>query len=208
MPPHPLASGRAFIAARGDRGAALGSAAEREAHVERGRPNPPAVDVAWQDADGRGDPLVIFEVESRASNAAANNVVKVFGQPTERFEKPLFFFHVFLTGGRDTSRLDGLNETYRLHNYRTYQLERGDATRLVLDVLTQHRRLAPRLSIARLAATLEAPGWTNMDLAAVLQHAEALGFEGAEGGLLAEYAALGRTRPAFRSHYLRLLREY
>jgi hypothetical protein len=202
MPIHSLLPGRTLIDALAKLGDALGYVVEQELPVEQGRANPPAVDVAWLGEKGQVYPLMIFEVESRVTNAAANNAVKVFGQPNERFERPLFFFHVFISGGADTSRIETLRRSYGLHNYRVYRLDQDDSTRLVQDVLSQHRRLHRTLDLPALLEVLNWSGWEGVDLDSVLNHAEALRFD---GNFLAVYAEVGVKNPFFRERFFRLL---
>ena len=91
MPQHKLEAGKQIIQAVAQLGRALGYAVRTEMPVEQ-RPRPPAVDVAWFADDEQRYPLMIFEVESAATNAMANNPAKVFGQPSDQFERPLFSF--------------------------------------------------------------------------------------------------------------------
>ncbi len=102
---------------------------------------------------------MIFEVETRTTNAFANNAVKVFGQPNQDFEKPLFFFHIFLKGGRGTSRLKTLIYTFGSHNYRHYLLARGESTALLKDIFSQQRRLTRSLDLLALVSVLKRPEW-------------------------------------------------
>jgi len=60
-------------------GRALDYFVESEKSVVFHQNNPPAVDIAWLAEEGQKFPLMIFEVESKATNSIANNVVKVFG---------------------------------------------------------------------------------------------------------------------------------
>src|SRR5690349_5896015 len=89
---------------------ALGEALEY--HVETDQPllarHRQELDVAWFSEPGQQYPLMIFEVESAATNAASANPTKVFGKPNEVFEKPLFFFHIFLRVATETARIDDL----------------------------------------------------------------------------------------------------
>jgi hypothetical protein len=155
MATHKLAAGAEFISALLSLGEALGYVAEEEFPTENGAIGGPAVDVAWLSDEGQRYPLMIFEVESAATNSAANNPVKVFGPPNEQFEKPLFLFHVFLTGGVNTSRLKNLRHVFDTHNYRTYTLARGEIPALLKDILSQHRRVPIGVDLVALADFLE-----------------------------------------------------
>jgi hypothetical protein len=204
MAKHKLPHGQGFIDGVMALASALGYVVKEEFPVDNHRTNPPAVDVAWFGEDGQDFPLMIFEIESRATNTAANNAVKVFGQPYERFQKPLFFFHVFLSAGADTSRLETLRYQFGSHNYRTYSLDQHDSTRLINDVLSQHRRLSKQLDLVKLASVLDQPVWQDAELDVVLMHAESERFD---ANFLARYCTLGKNDRRFRDHYLRLLAE-
>lgn len=171
MPKHSLRPGQAVIEGLVDLGRALGYAAKTEFAVSSDSKNPPAVDVAWLQEEDQRFPLMIFEVESRASSSVANNAQKVFAQETRHFEKPLFFFHVFLKG-RSSSRLKTLEVQYGTYNYRHYSLDAGDFTRLILDVLHQHRRLTASLDIPSLLGVLSADPWQAVDQSATLKAIE------------------------------------
>src|SRR5215469_1005513 len=99
MPEHTLVRGKQIIEGLSDLGRALDYFVKPEMPVRREQTNPPAVDVAWLSEEGQSFPLMIFEIESSATNTIANNPVKVFGQPNQEFEKPLFFFHIIVRGG-------------------------------------------------------------------------------------------------------------
>ncbi len=204
MPKHKLRDGRNLIKGLAELGSALGYTVKEEVPVVVRRTRPPAIDIAWFREEGQDFPLMIFEVESRATNSAANNAVKVFGQPNERFQKPLFFFHLFLSSGGETSRLETLRFQFGSHHYRTYSLDQRDSTLLVTDVLSHHRRLSRQLDIERLASALNGDSWHDVELDVVLKHAEAEGFD---ARFLIRYCELGRSIPHFREHYLRLVEE-
>jgi hypothetical protein len=186
MPRHTLPAGRSAIDALEQLGKALGYVVVRELPIERRRANPPAVDVAWFGDAGQDYPLMIFEVESVTSNAAANNALKVLGSPNEKFEKPLFFFHIFLKGGAKSTRVATLRSAFGTHNYRAYKFTRSEKRRLIDDVLVQHRRLRNRLESAPLIKALGAAVWEkDVSVSDVLDAVAALKFD---GSFLHEYA--------------------
>lgn len=80
MPKHKLSAGKEVIDVLCSLGRALEYVASAEHPVAR-TARPPAVDVAWLRDDESRYPLMIFEVETSASNAMSNNPTKVFGQP-------------------------------------------------------------------------------------------------------------------------------
>ena len=202
MPSHSLAAGTEVIDGIVRLGQALGYKAVGEHPVEEGRRNPAAVDVAWLSEEGQRFPLMIFEVESRASNAAANNPVKVFGQSLESFEKPLFYFHVFLNVGPDTARADNLVRLFGTHNYRVYRLDREGPPPLLRDVLAHHRRLSRSLRLPELIAELDRCPWNGTSPAPVLRLAESLSFD---APFLAAYARRAVSDTRYRTEHLRLL---
>lgn len=203
MPTHVLARGSELIQAILSLGEALGYVAKPEFDIEQDRANPPAVDVAWLREKGQRFPLMIFEIESQATNSAANNPVKVFGQSIEQFEKPLFFFHVFVRAGDESTRIDNLRRLFGTHNYRVYRLDRDGIEPLLRDVLSQHRRLQRTLPIGSLLDELARAPWNEVPIRTITEHAEALRFE---APFLNEYARRARADLRFRTEHLRLLR--
>lgn len=123
MAEHTLPAGKQVIASLLKLGEGLGYHARAESPVIDGTSNLQANDVVWVTDRAQVFPLMLFEVESFASNSAANNAVKVWATKNIVFQKPLFFFHVFLTGGDDATRINDLVEEYGRHNYRAYRLE-------------------------------------------------------------------------------------
>lgn len=205
MSEHKLKEGKQFITALLELGRVLGYHAQGEMPIEKKRRNPQAVDVAWLHEANQEYPLMIFEIESRISNTVSNNPVKIFGKANESFEKPLFFFHVMMTGGEDTSRIEDLRRTFGTHNYRVYNLAQGEATQLALDILTQHRRLECSIDVPTLVATLSSDAWSTVDVISLLVHVERLNFR---SDYLHEYAtlALGPGRARYLPHFLRYLK--
>lgn len=158
MAEHRLARGRDLIAALEALGTALGYHVELEHPVESDRRSAPAVDVAWFDEEGQVYPLMIFEVESAATNAMANNATKVFGQKTTDFEKPLFYFQIVGQAG-DTRRLKNLENLFGNYNYRNFNLSTSTMTDVMEAVLAQHRRIRRSVDVALLRGCLDLAGW-------------------------------------------------
>lgn len=203
MPEHSLEAGRQAIATLVRLGEALGYQVRTELPVEQ-RPRPPAVDVAWfADEEEQTYPLMIFEVETSASNTMANNPTKVFGQPSEKFERPLFFFHIIIRSGTETSRVENLKGVFGVHNYRIYRLDGGMGTQLVKDILTQHRRIRRRIDVGELMSVLLGSVSLPMNETAVLDHAVGLGLRGA---YLSDLGELARVYVDAKGQFLRLLR--
>ena len=135
-----------------------------------------AVDVAWFDDAAQPYPLMIFEVESRASNTIANNPLKVFAQDNRQFEKPLFFFQLLVSGGQSTPRVAQLERQYGTYNYRLYRFAQDEGTTLVKDIVTQHRRISRELDYVRLYEVLRSTEWSGLvNALAIVDHAYGLG---------------------------------
>ena len=154
MPGHVLPDGKQVIVGLCRLGEALGYHVATEVPVRKDRHNSPAVDVGWFTEQGHDCPLMSFEVESSATSGIASNASKVYGQHNREFEKPLFFFHIIVKGGRDTTRLDDAQGAFGRHNYRHYRLGGAEKTELVKDILSQHRRLTRRLDLLAVVPVL------------------------------------------------------
>lgn len=176
MPEHKLAPGRNLISALCALGEALGYHVTREHPVETNRKNPPAVDIAWFAEPGQAYPLMIFEVESRATSGIANNATKVFGQPSTRFEKPLFFFHVVLQSA-DTARLDALERLFGTYNYRSFNLSDTSVLAVLEAALAQHRRVRRAVLLLPLRNCLDLDGWQGVTPGDLVRLVSALNFE-------------------------------
>lgn len=170
-----MPGGQQAIAAVVALGRALGYVTRTEHPVGRRA----AVDVSWSgDADARA-PLFVFEVESTASAGMANNALKVLGPPNESLAKPLFFFHLVLTGSPNNERIAALRSQWGRHNYRVYTMSDGSAARLLLwDVLEQHRRVSNRVDPLAVADALGGSLWEGIDAREALVEAERLGLRG------------------------------
>src|SRR5690349_18010236 len=103
MARHALQSSSDVIEALAQLGKAVGYQPVTEFAIDASAEKRQAIDVVWKQDGEQKFPLFVFEVESVASNSAANNALKVFSKAS--FEKPLFFFHVFVKAGTQSSRL-------------------------------------------------------------------------------------------------------
>ncbi|WP_148236437.1 hypothetical protein [Intrasporangium calvum] len=164
-----------------------------------------AVDLSWTAAASNDAPLFVFEVESTPSTGLANNALKVYGSPLEELVKPLFFFHLVLSGGQDNERIRNAQRLFGQHNYRIYRLTDGTpAPDLALDILRQHRRVSRNLDLWSTATALMEPGWGGLaTVFAVLELAEQLRFESA---YLCDYARLSMEDPAYVGLFARRVR--
>lgn len=77
-------------------GKALGYYVQDEESMFPGDRQSPILDVTWRKHKEDAWPLVIIEVETTSTKAATDNVVKVFGEKTGVYPKPLFFYHIFV----------------------------------------------------------------------------------------------------------------
>ena len=202
MPDHRLAPGLQVIEQLVALGQALGYRAERE--VALFADSGEAVDVAWfaTTAEG-GSPLFIFEVESSATNTSEANAVKVLGSDNRDFAKPLFFFHVYVSGGERSHRVTNLQRSFGTHNYRVYRLALGETAALLRDVLAQHRRLTDKIDAPALCEHLAR--WPGVDADEILNFAEHEGFGRATDEWLATYGSLA---VAGQSRYRRRFERY
>jgi hypothetical protein len=202
MSEHKLQPGRTLIDGLLRLGEGLGYYVKPESPVQKGGKNPPAVDVAWMADETQEFPLMIFEVETSAGNSIANNPLKVFGQLTDQFEKPLFFFHVIINSGAETARIATLRNTYGSNNYRLYRLDHDEKAKLLLHILAQHRRLRANIDVLSLRELLKHDAWTGVSPSVMMNHAEILRFH---CGYLHAYATLALSESAFINTFVEAL---
>src|SRR5664279_5075449 len=119
---HSLARGQEVIDGLERLGVALGYEVRKEQRVGRTA----AVDLSWTAAQSNDVPLFVFEVESTASAGLANNATKIYGSPLEELAKPLFFFHLVLTGQPNNERICNAERAWGQHNYRIYRFHTLD----------------------------------------------------------------------------------
>ena len=204
MTTHSLQSGRDVIAELKAIGEALGYSVRTELPTAD-KHNSPAVDVAWMRESNQRFPLMILEVESAASNSAAYNPVKVFGPRNTDFEKPLFFFHVFLTGGEDSSRIKDLQSLFGTYNYRAYRLGLSDATSLIKDILSQHRRVSSLVNLRALGEAISNSTVFRDCTAEAIHHAQSLQYDDDFVLALAELCQHDRTfEPLLKDQLIRI----
>lgn len=178
MAEHKLTEGKALIQRIVELGNILDYYVSKEFPVEKAEMGiPPAVDVAWLGDIDHKFPLMIFEIESTASNTMANNPLKVFAQENAKFEKPLFFFHLVLSKGSASTRISNLQRQYGAHNYRVYVIHEEGANRLINDILVQHRRIRTEISYVELYLCLSDKLWNGLlDADSALKEALNLNF--------------------------------
>ncbi|WP_333768669.1 hypothetical protein [Streptomyces sp. IBSBF 2435] len=197
MPQHVLRPGREVIDSLVAIGRCLGYEVERERIVGN---SGAAVDLAWSAAGEKWMPLMIFEVESRASGGMANNAMKVLAQDVNDFIKPLFFFHVVLKGGNANERVLNLRRQWGSHNYRVYTLDsKSEVQRLLLDILSQHRRITRDIDLCGISERLQTGIWENIDRMAIFSKIESLNFA---ANCLGDYARIALGEFALSAPYL------
>jgi hypothetical protein len=201
---HSLAPGKRWIANLLRLGRTLGYDVDDEFNVAQPGEEEAPVDVVWLRSAEDRFPLFIFEVETRPSGQMTYNAGKVFAQDTDLFEKPLFHFHVVLTGGATSGRLKAATDLFGRFNYRVYRAASPDgATTALCDILSQHRRVTETLSVTSLADALDPERWSEIDLDTVWEHVERCQFA---GSFETDYARLSATDEAFLPRLVRRLR--
>ena len=167
-----------------------------------------AVDVAWFKEDSQRYPLFIFEIESQPTNSLVYNPLKVFSKPTASFEKPLFFFHLILTKGFNSERINDLKQHFGSHNYRIYRMSSPEEREnFLFDVLSQHRKLTAELNIPHLCDYLLSSDWLGISLDKILNHVETCEFETASGNFLPYIGALSLRHPSGVDQFCRVLKQ-
>lgn len=203
MGEHSLDLGKHWIDGLVALGRALGYLPETEFDVAAEGEEPAPVDVAWLRSTDDQFPLFIFEVESTPSGQMAQNAGKVFSQETDLFEKPLFHFHLVLSGSGKSGRVRTAERLFGEFNYRVYTVADPEvAAQAICDILSQHRRVSDQLEIHALGRCLDESIWAEMDLETIWIHAEAIGFD---APWLRAYADLGLADASRLGRYLRLL---
>lgn len=163
-----------------------------------------AVDVAWISERGQQYPLFIFEIESATTNSIFANPGKIFGTSNLQFEKPLFLFHILLTGGQESGKVQQLQNLFGTHNYRIYRFSLEEQSSLICDILNQHRRLSRTVNIKALITELIS-NWESINIMEIVSHIEKLNFVSSE--YLPTYAQLSQSYPEFKICFMKLLKE-
>lgn len=164
-----------------------------------------AVDVAWFHDERDVYPLMIFEVESAATNGSAENPLKVFVHPNELIEKPLFFFHIFVDSGRDAVVPRNLTAAYNRHNYRVYELKKEGLSRFLEDVLSQHARVSDSVDILQVVQTLLEGLIDQKEIVALVEHCRQSQIGGGSSSFILPYAQLALRMPPFYKPYIELV---
>ncbi|GIP35967.1 hypothetical protein [Paenibacillus sp. J2TS4] len=202
---HTLAKGKVVLTILKELGEALNYHVETEYPVKKGE-NKQAIDIAWFiDNNDIKYPIMIFEIESYSANGSSANPMKIYSKPNYEFEKPLFFFHVFVDSGNDPAVIIDLEHQYGRNNYRVYEVKKGDINKLILDVISQHRRINQDINIHDLIElfTFEKE-WEDVNITNILFHLEGL-YKHKWSEILPVYAHLAQYIPLMNSEFIRFL---
>ncbi|MGO4791342.1 hypothetical protein AB4124_28440 [Paenibacillus sp. 2KB_20] len=202
---HTLAKGTDLIKAILNLGIILNYHVRAESPVKKGETNQ-AVDIAWFiDKEDTNYPIMIFEIESYSTNASSANPLKIFGKSNQYFEKPLFFFHVFVKSGDNPAILKDLEFQYGSNNYRIYEISKGDLNKLILDVISQHRRINKNINIQGLMKLFTFDEyWKEINITSVLEHIENV-YKHKWSEILPIYAELAQQLPILHNEFIRFL---
>jgi hypothetical protein len=138
-------------------GQILGYVIDTEEPMFEGVNDSPDLDVTWRRHKDARFPIFIFEVESLATKASVDNPVKVFSRKTSVFEKPLFFFHIFLDASVGAGRIEYLKEHFDKLNYDGYVFDsQSEHLRFLKDILEQHMRLDTYFDLYRILELIRA----------------------------------------------------
>jgi hypothetical protein len=121
---HRKEPGRILISFLEDLGKSLDYHVSHEEKMFQGQSNSPELDLAWRNNPNAKYPLFIFEIESLAAKSSSDNAVKVFSRRTSNFEKPLYFFHIFVDDSIGEGRIEYLKENYDKTNYNAYSIHK------------------------------------------------------------------------------------
>lgn len=180
-----------------------------EHRIQKDKLGSQSIDVAWFIDEYSDYPIMIFEIESNSYNYVVNNPAKIYGKNTKNFEKPLFFFHIFIECGSDTEKIKDLEELFGKHNYKTYKLSAGDSSQLLIDILSQHRRISQRFNLSLLLEAMNDHSyfWSKISLSTVLDFIEKKIHYSEESILLPVYALLSNRSSFYKERFIQVLKE-
>ncbi len=177
-----------------------------------GDKNSPEIDITYRRAQQDQFPLFIIEVESADTKAAADNAVKVFSKDVKEYQKPIFFFHVFIDSPTESHRIQSLKALFGKHNYDTYLLtDMSEHLRLLSDVLNQHFRIGPLVDIRALVKLLENQNSLDVSGAKLLETLVSQGYDqktGANFMTLLETLIVSAECRGVREFYVKYLPQY
>lgn len=167
------------------------------------------IDICWFLDDFSDYPIMIFEIESKAQNYIYNNVCKVFAKSNQEFLKPLFFFHIIVSGSDESEKKDDLEKLFGSYNYRVYELNKvGTKSDLIIDILSQHRRIKNKYNLYWLLNSVKDDiqfcGQLSIDKT-IDWVEKTIGFE-EKNYILPHYIRLSEEYDYFRKHVYRILK--
>ncbi|HMN61017.1 MAG TPA: hypothetical protein PJ988_11665, partial [Anaerolinea sp.] len=143
-----------------------------------GKRTSPILDLTWRRYENQRSPIFIFEIDSTPEKSASDNALKIFSKPTEQFQKPLFFFHVFVKQKNQTDRIDSLKSEYNKSNYDVYLLSiHGSSSKLLYDILEQHFKIDKFVDLQNLLILLEERNPLNVKTEVILEKLIQLDFD-------------------------------
>lgn len=171
--------------------------------------NPETIDIAWFKDDEYDFPIMIFEIESIIGGYVNNNPVKVYGKTIAEFEKPLFFFHIFMSGESDSRKIKNLENLFEKYNYKTYMVNNGKLTDLLLDIIDQHRRISTKFNLLELLMLIknEYYIWNLANFDEILFKIEDRVHKDEKEILLPVYMKLFLYYDEFKNHIVRILKD-
>lgn len=209
---HQKEEGQKIISLLEALGNLLGYTVALEDFMFRGDQASPQLDVTWRKDEHARFPIFIFEVESEPTKSATDNVMKVFSRKTPDFQKPLFFFHIFVEQSVGKQRIDYLQANYDSLNYETYLVVNNeDCYRLIFDILDQHFRLDSSLNLYELIRLIENQDAIVLTSNRVLEKLVEIKydhFEHANFLLTLEALIVNENYPTIRDFYLPYLARY
>jgi hypothetical protein len=193
-------------------GKILGYYPKTEEPMFPGDPGSSDLDVTWRRNAHARFPLFIFEVESVSAKSASDNALKVFARKTPAFEKPLFFFHIFLDDSVGSGRIDYLQQNYDKLNYDIYRLNTTtDGFRLIKDILEQHTRLNTYFDLYSVIDLLQTQDIVRLSVRDIFSLLVESGYDrvaGADFLLTLESLIVNRDYSVVRDYYLTYLNRY
>jgi len=156
----------------------LGYYVKKEEPMFYGKKTSSELDITWRKDKNAKFPLFIFEVESYPLKSASDNVVKVFSRKTPSFQKPLFFFHVFVDKVYETDRINYLSENYDKQNYKNYLLNNKESSKeLIKNIIEQHLRIKNHINLYPLIFLMNNASPIRIDLNEFLEILIEIGYD-------------------------------
>jgi hypothetical protein len=138
----------------------------------------PILDITWRKHKEDPYPLVILEVETTSAKSATDNVVKLFGEKTGVYPKPLFFYHIFVDAPLESRRVERLRNLFGHHNYEAYSLSvPSDHFKFVMSILEQHLRVFQIVQLPDLVVEIHSENPLQITVDQILRGLVAIGYD-------------------------------